>query len=236
MLHFFVFTYLPTSSLLRCAPQAKLEGVCTYLEDTPCVVEGITFYGSPWQPEFWDWGFNLPRGEPCRQRWQDIPNDVDVLVTHGPALGYSDRTSNMDSAGGRAEKERDLADIRNIRNGVGCIPSRVLTPACASLRLGCVDLLREIQLRVQPQLHIFGHIHGEDVCSYSSPPCIPSSPHVNLSIFSAPPAAIEAYGISTDGRTVFANASTCDLSYEPEQRPFVFDVFPRDRAPASEAS
>lgn len=105
------FTCFLTSSL-HCTPQAKLEGVCTYLEDASCVVEGITFYGSPWQPEFFDWGFNLPRGEPCLQRWRDIPDDVDVLITHGPSLGYSDRCDNADSAGGRAEKQRDGVALR----------------------------------------------------------------------------------------------------------------------------
>lgn len=40
----------------------------------------------------------------------------------------------------------------------------------AWLHLGCVDLLREIQLRVQPQLHIFGHIHGADFASAGACP------------------------------------------------------------------
>ena len=37
----------------------------------------------------------------------------------------------------------------------------------------------------------------------------------------------EGYGVSTDGRTTFVNASTCDLSYRPENEPLVFDVFPK---------
>jgi len=38
----------------------------TYLEDSSTTIEGIKIYGSPWQPEFCDWAFNLPRGKPCR--------------------------------------------------------------------------------------------------------------------------------------------------------------------------
>ena len=52
----------------------------------------IKIWGSPWQPEFYDWAFNLPReGEELREKWSLIPNDVDILVTHGPAHGYLDR-------------------------------------------------------------------------------------------------------------------------------------------------
>lgn len=38
----------------------------TYLEDSSTAIQGIRIYGSPWQPEFCDWAFNLPRGKPCR--------------------------------------------------------------------------------------------------------------------------------------------------------------------------
>jgi len=42
------------------------------------------------QPEFGGWGFNLPRGEACLEKWDLIPDDTDVLVTHGPPLGFGD--------------------------------------------------------------------------------------------------------------------------------------------------
>lgn len=51
----------------------------------------IRLYGSPWQPEFCDWAFNLPRnGEEMKSRWDAIPTDTDILVTHGPPFGYHD--------------------------------------------------------------------------------------------------------------------------------------------------
>jgi hypothetical protein len=49
-------------------------------------------YGSPWQPEFCDWAFNLDRGEPCASKWAAIPDGLDVLITHGPPYGYGDKT------------------------------------------------------------------------------------------------------------------------------------------------
>lgn len=51
----------------------------------------IKLYGSPWQPEFMNWAFNLPRnGEQLAQKWDNIPLDTDILVTHGPPQGILD--------------------------------------------------------------------------------------------------------------------------------------------------
>jgi predicted phosphodiesterase len=53
--------------------------------------KSIKIYGSPWQPEFYSWAFNLPRnGSELESKWQAIPNDTDILITHGPAWGYVD--------------------------------------------------------------------------------------------------------------------------------------------------
>lgn len=52
--------------------------------------DNITIWGSPWQPEFYNWSFNLPRnGEELKEKWNQIPS-VDILVTHGPAWGFLD--------------------------------------------------------------------------------------------------------------------------------------------------
>lgn len=61
-----------------------------YLQDELVEVEGLKIYGSPWQPEFCDWAFNLPRGWPLRKKWEKIPEGIDILVTHGPPLGILD--------------------------------------------------------------------------------------------------------------------------------------------------
>ena len=76
----------------------RLTG-CTYLEDSSANVLGYEIYGSPYQPSFCDWAFNLPRGELCDKKWQAIPHQVDVLITHGPAFGLRDVTSNGEHVG-----------------------------------------------------------------------------------------------------------------------------------------
>jgi Icc-related predicted phosphoesterase len=67
----------------------------TLLIDEPRVVDGVKFYGSPWQPWFYDWAFNFPKaddGKAARKKWAEIPHDTDVLVTHGPPYGILDKT------------------------------------------------------------------------------------------------------------------------------------------------
>ena len=72
--------------------RSRLERSCTYLEDSTTRIGTITFYGSPYQPEFGGWAFNVPRGD-IDELWERIPSDVDVLITHGPPLGRGDVTS-----------------------------------------------------------------------------------------------------------------------------------------------
>jgi Icc-related predicted phosphoesterase len=53
--------------------------------------DNVRIYGSPWQPEFYNWAFNLPRnGDKLKAKWDAIPTDTDILITHGPAQGHLD--------------------------------------------------------------------------------------------------------------------------------------------------
>ena len=62
-----------------------------YLEDAGVTVGGLSFWGSPWQPTYAAWAFNLERGAPLAEKWARIPVPLDVLVTHGPPFGIGDR-------------------------------------------------------------------------------------------------------------------------------------------------
>ena len=63
----------------------------TYLQDELIEVMGLRIYASPWQPRFFDWAFNLDRGESLRRKWAMIPDSLDVLITHGPPFGILDQ-------------------------------------------------------------------------------------------------------------------------------------------------
>jgi Icc-related predicted phosphoesterase len=68
----------------------RRNGKTIYLQDQAVKIAGVKFYGSPWQPEFCNWAFNLPRGEALKEKWDMIPDDTDVLITHGPPFGFFD--------------------------------------------------------------------------------------------------------------------------------------------------
>lgn len=62
----------------------------TYLQDSSVEVLGLKVYGSPWQPRFYDWAFNLNRGPEMAEKWALIPEDTEILITHGPPHGILD--------------------------------------------------------------------------------------------------------------------------------------------------
>lgn len=62
-----------------------------YLNDSAIRIEGITIWGSPITPRFFDWAFNRDRGKDINKHWKIIPSDTDILITHGPPLGILDR-------------------------------------------------------------------------------------------------------------------------------------------------
>ena len=64
----------------------------TYLENTGVTIDNVTFWGSPYTPEFLNWAFMYPRGSGAKY-WDQIPDGLDVLITHGPPLGILDQVA-----------------------------------------------------------------------------------------------------------------------------------------------
>ena len=90
--HDFLFEREPAKA------RALTDGVI-YLEDQLAEIAGLRIWGSPWQPWFYDWAFNLPRGPEIRKKWDLVPEGVDILLTHGPPAGHGDRGSSGEAAG-----------------------------------------------------------------------------------------------------------------------------------------
>lgn len=61
---------------------AKYPGI-VYLNESGVEIDGVKFWGSPWQPWFHNWAFNYDPPV-AGQYWDKIPFDTDVLITHGP--------------------------------------------------------------------------------------------------------------------------------------------------------
>lgn len=64
-----------------------------YLEDSGIEIDGVRFWGSPWTPFVMGWAFAIERGEPLHLKWQNIPDNTDVLITHCPPHKIGDEAS-----------------------------------------------------------------------------------------------------------------------------------------------
>lgn len=85
---------------------AQFPSVC-YLQDSAVEVGGLKLYGSPWTPQFYDWAFMLPRRSLDLARvWAKIPDDTNVLITHGPPYRVLDINPSGEHAGCEAMARR----------------------------------------------------------------------------------------------------------------------------------
>lgn len=83
--HDFIMEKMPSTRFV-------LPESINYLEGQSVTIEGLKFWGGPWTPRFFDWAFNVDRGEDIKRYWDSIPRDTDVLITHGPPHGILDET------------------------------------------------------------------------------------------------------------------------------------------------
>ena len=113
------------------AEQMCKDNGITLLLDSEASIEGIPFYGSPWQPEFNRWAFGLPIGEELKAKWDAIPDNTQVLITHSPPKWVRDYVVKFD----RKIREYKIE------------------------YLGCPDLYNRILELKELKSSIFGHIH-----------------------------------------------------------------------------
>lgn len=117
---------------LRLLKECALPHRITYLQDGGTEIMGLKIWGSPVSPSFCDWAFNRDRGAPIRAHWDLIPDDTQILVTHGPAYGHL-----------------DLVPAEYVQNG-------------RDRHQGCHDLREVIDTRLKRlKLHCHSHLHSE---------------------------------------------------------------------------
>jgi|SRR5690606_32275221 len=85
--HDFFFEQADSNEISNIIP----DGI-VYLNDSSIKINGVKFWGSPITPSFNNWAFNRNRGSEIKKHWDLIPNDTDVLITHGPPFGILDET------------------------------------------------------------------------------------------------------------------------------------------------
>lgn len=70
--------------------EAACPGV-HFIDEGLVEIEGLKIWCSAITPRFLDWAWNRNRGAEIKVHWDRIPNDIDVLVTHGPPRGILDK-------------------------------------------------------------------------------------------------------------------------------------------------
>ena len=116
-----------------CRQLFKKHGIHLLLNEA-VVIDGVKFWGSPVTPMFFDWSFMKERGEEIAKVWAQIPEDADVIITHGPAYGHGDLCPPYRSSALKVAGCLDLLNrIRDIKNNT--------------------------QFRF-PRVHVCGHIHA----------------------------------------------------------------------------
>lgn len=75
------------------AAEAIALGSCPrvhFMEEGLVEIDGIKIWCSAITPNFFNWAWNRARGEEIKQHWDKIPEDTNILVTHGPPAGILD--------------------------------------------------------------------------------------------------------------------------------------------------
>lgn len=86
------------------SPAPFSEELATYLCDSGIEFEGLKIWGSPWTTTFPGinphcCAFTVDTDEQLAEKWELIPNDIDILITHGPSFGNFDITTRGDFVG-----------------------------------------------------------------------------------------------------------------------------------------
>lgn len=104
-----------------------------YLENSSVELNGLKIYGSPNTPNFYDWAFMKSRGLHLEENWSHIPDDTDILLTHGPPFGIGDNTKLGELTGcmDLLNRVMNLPDLKyhafgHIHNGSGIYTAKQL--------------------------------------------------------------------------------------------------------------
>ena len=63
-------------------------------------INGLKIWGSPYTPiPTKRWAFNRERGQDIQKHWDLIPDNLDILIVHGPPKGILDKILNGEHVG-----------------------------------------------------------------------------------------------------------------------------------------
>ena len=111
------------------------DGV-VYLKNSSFEYEGVKFYGTPHQPYFCGWAFNVPDPDKLITIYRNIPDDVDVLLTHCPPYGILDQSHKPNYSNPTGEEHLGSIALKEV-------------------------LAEKHLFKTSPSIVAFGHIHGD---------------------------------------------------------------------------
>jgi Icc-related predicted phosphoesterase len=77
----------------------------TFLNNNNTIINGIKIFGSPHSVEYGSWWFMMKDNE-LADLWNKIPDDTDILITHGPPFGILDYTCDGFTTGSKTLGEK----------------------------------------------------------------------------------------------------------------------------------
>ena len=107
-----------------------------YLKNSSFEYEGLKFYGTPHQPYFCGWAFNVPDYAKLVDIYRMIPDDIDVLLTHCPPYGILDQSHQENYSNPTGENHLGSMELKEV-------------------------LAEKNQFHNAPRVVAFGHIHGD---------------------------------------------------------------------------
>lgn len=107
-----------------------------YLKNSSFEIDGLKFYGTPYQPYFCGWAFNVPDFDKLVNIYRQIPDDVDVLLTHCPPYGILDQSHQPHYSNPTGEEHLGSMELKEV-------------------------LAEKNQCHKAPRVVAFGHIHGD---------------------------------------------------------------------------
>lgn len=128
--HDFGFEQMPTLAIETLIGSQKDRII--YLKDSGITIDGVKFWGSPWQLRYGRYAFNIDTDKELKRYWDMVPADTDVLITHSPPHGLMDMVEEVWWQDGKPVKGQSSQGSKTLRQAVR---------------------------KLKPQAHIFGHIH-----------------------------------------------------------------------------
>ena len=105
--HDFVFEqYGPGTIFYKSLPKNII-----YLENNSVIVDGIKIWGSPYSNKFYNWAF-MRNENGLKEIYDSIPSDVDIVLSHGPAIGVCDSVENDSEKLGSAALRTTILKIQ----------------------------------------------------------------------------------------------------------------------------